>query len=115
MVTSKFGERVYSIIDAAVNVHRMLGEGITSGDFEVVTCKGGVTFDPVSMEDTVSDVPFSGERSVVLFTTEMGLKRESRGVKEGHMMKESSILLKPKVALESVVAQFSNPTETKRH
>ncbi|KZP28390.1 hypothetical protein FIBSPDRAFT_729036 [Athelia psychrophila] len=110
-LTSKFGDRIYAIIDAALNINRILGEEITSGDFEIVTCPGGVTFDPTWMEDAAYN-SFYDEKSIVLCTTEMGLKRESREVKGGEMAKEFTLLLKPKVALESVLAQISSDAET---
>ncbi|KZP05600.1 hypothetical protein FIBSPDRAFT_842868 [Athelia psychrophila] len=105
----KFGDRIYAIIDAALNISRILGEEITSDDFEIVTCQAGVTFDPSWMEDDASD---GLEKSIVLCTTEMGLSRESREVKGGQIAEVITLLLKPKVALESVLAQISSAGET---
>ncbi|KZP28389.1 hypothetical protein FIBSPDRAFT_679257, partial [Athelia psychrophila] len=102
-LTSTFGDRIYAIIDAALNINRILGEEITSGDFEIVACQGGVAFDPTSMEDVAPDVPLHDERNIVLCTTEMGLRRESWEVKDGQRVQEITLLLKPKVALESVL------------
>ncbi|KZP28394.1 hypothetical protein FIBSPDRAFT_1039528 [Athelia psychrophila] len=112
-LTSRFGERIYAIIDTALNIKRILGEEITSGDFEIVTCQAGVTFDPMLMEDAASDVPLYDERNILLCTTEMGFRRESWEVKGGQRAKEVTLLLKPKVALESVLAQISSAGETR--
>ncbi|KZP05597.1 hypothetical protein FIBSPDRAFT_842861 [Athelia psychrophila] len=112
-LTGKFGDRIYAIIDAALNINRILGEEITSADFEIVTCPGGVTFNPTWMEDAASDDSFYDGKSIVLCTTEMGLKRESREVKGGQIAKEFTLLLKPKVTLESVLAQISSAGETR--
>ncbi|KZP25911.1 hypothetical protein FIBSPDRAFT_733137 [Athelia psychrophila] len=113
VLTGRFGDRIYAIIDAAFNINRILGEEITSGDFEIVTCQGGGTFDPTAMEDAASDVPLHDESGTVLCTTEMGLRRESWEVKGGRRVKEITLLLKPKVALESVLAHISSAGETR--
>ncbi|KZP20067.1 hypothetical protein FIBSPDRAFT_1045132 [Athelia psychrophila] len=112
-LTGRFRDNIYAIIDAALNINRILGEEITSGDFEIVTCQAGATFDPGSMEDTASDDPSYGKKSIVLCTTEMGLIKEWREVKGGQRAKETTVLLKPKVALESVLAQISSAGETR--
>ncbi|KZP28404.1 hypothetical protein FIBSPDRAFT_817266 [Athelia psychrophila] len=112
-LTSRYGDRIYAIIDTALNINRILGEEITSGDFEIVTWQGGVTFDPRWMEDAASDVPLHDGRNIVLCTTEMGLRRVSWEVKGGQRAKEITLLLKPKVALESVLAQISSAGETR--
>ncbi|KZP05602.1 hypothetical protein FIBSPDRAFT_842873 [Athelia psychrophila] len=111
-LTGKFGDRIYAIIDAALNINRILGEEITSGDFDIVTWQGGVKFDPTAMEDAASDDGSYDEKSIVLCTTEMGLRRESWEVKGGQRAQEITLLLKPKVALESVLAQISSAGET---
>ncbi|KZP25915.1 hypothetical protein FIBSPDRAFT_732978 [Athelia psychrophila] len=114
-LTGRFGDRIYAIIDAALSIHRIFGEEITSGDFQIVTWQGGVVFDPKLMEDTASDDPSYGEKSIVLCTTEMGLIKESREVKGGQRATETvTTLLKPKVALESVLAQISSAGETRQ-
>ncbi|KZP28393.1 hypothetical protein FIBSPDRAFT_729236 [Athelia psychrophila] len=112
-LTSRFGERIYAIIDTALNIKRILGEEITSGDFEIVTCQAGVTFDPTSMEDAASDDASYDKTSIVLCTTEMGLRRESWEVKGGQRAQEITLLLKPKVALDSVLAQISSAGDTR--
>lgn len=102
---SKFGERVDGIIKAALDLNQIIGEEITSSDMEVVTFQGGHLFDPALMDDAGGEVS-SRERDVVLCTTELGLKRQAKEAKGGQM--DTTLLLKPKVALESAVAHCSD-------
>ncbi|KAI5980574.1 hypothetical protein EDD15DRAFT_2393142 [Pisolithus albus] len=82
-LSSKFSDKISFLVTLAVRVNKIVGEDVTSGDLEVLA---------TSMEDVYNEAS-SGTGARVLCTTDLGLRKRVR----------LTTLLKPKVALESVV------------
>ncbi|KAI5991785.1 hypothetical protein EDC04DRAFT_2587261 [Pisolithus marmoratus] len=103
-LSSKFSEKVSFLVTLAVRVNKIVGEDVTSGDLEVLTVPPASLFDPASMEDVYNEAA-SGAGARVLCTTDLGLRKRVRVSTTGEKEKQwaVTILLKPKVALESVV------------
>ena len=95
-----------SITSSAVELRSAIAERISSCDMEVVYLPSGALFDPKSMDDSFGDGfrSFEGDDKgdTVLCTTHLGMK-VSRGVAGGDGTEVVvEVLLKPKVALQSV-------------
>ncbi|KIK91493.1 hypothetical protein PAXRUDRAFT_830793, partial [Paxillus rubicundulus Ve08.2h10] len=89
-----------------MRVNKIIGEDVTSGDFEVLAVPPATTFDGMMMEDSYDDETSPSARGgKVLCATDLGLRKKTRVGMVGEKEKqwEIKMLLKPKVALESVV------------
>jgi hypothetical protein len=95
------------IINVSLRLNRAIGEEVTSSDFEPVCIELGVLFDPLKMDDVGGDHTSQKTADRVLCTTEIGLQRVERQTKENRSWMETTLLLKPKVALESIVEHMS--------
>ncbi|KAI0315430.1 hypothetical protein OF83DRAFT_1062081, partial [Amylostereum chailletii] len=85
------------VVRIALKVNKIVGEGITSGVIAPLVVARDTAFDAEAIDDAYSG---DGEKGAVLCTTSVGLKREVRA--EGQV-KDSTVLVKPKVALVSVL------------
>ncbi|KAF7982967.1 hypothetical protein HWV62_24552 [Athelia sp. TMB] len=112
-VTEGFGDRVNTIVEVALHINRVMGE-ITSGDMETVIWPRGVIFEPKAMDDAGGEAFSHEEEAIVLCTTELGLRKATQEGKGGLSARESTLLLKPKVALETLVAQMAATTKESR-
>ncbi|KAH7883406.1 hypothetical protein F5I97DRAFT_1815960 [Phlebopus sp. FC_14] len=96
----KFGERISNIVKMAIRLNKAMGEEVTSADLWPTHAPAGEQFDGSNMED------FEGQeaqnRNAVLCTTALGLQRSERVTVGENFEFKTTILLKPKVALESV-------------
>lgn len=103
-LSSKFGDKISFLVTLAVRVNKIVGEDVTSGDLEVLAVPPASLFDPASMEDVYNEAS-SGTGARVLCTTDLGLRKRVRVFMTGEKEKQWALttLLKPKVALESVV------------
>lgn len=103
-LSSKFREKVLFLVTLAVRVNKIVGEDVTSGDLEVLTVPPASLFDPANMEDVYNEAA-SGTGARVLCTTDLGLRKRVRISMTGEKEKQWAVttLLKPKVALETVV------------
>lgn len=88
------------IVSTALHLNRIFGEEITSCDLGTVRVSTGSPFDPATAEDIGGEVGSRKAADVVLCTTEVGLIRTARDAKGAKV--EETLLLKPKVALQSV-------------
>ncbi|KAF7964452.1 hypothetical protein HWV62_7579 [Athelia sp. TMB] len=113
-VTEGFGDRVNTIVEVALHINRVMGEEITSGDMETVIWPRGVIFEPKAMDDAGGEAFSHEEEAIVLCTTELGLRKATQEGKGGLSARESTLLLKPKVALETLVAQMAVTTKKSR-
>ncbi|KAF8552718.1 hypothetical protein OG21DRAFT_91494 [Imleria badia] len=106
---SKFGENIHHFVSLAGEVNKIIGVGVISEDFAVLVVVPDAIFDERMMEDSYDDgdrVQGKGERKeTVLCATDFGLmQRIMVEAGSGQMEKPSeSIVIKPKVALASVV------------
>ena len=99
-VADKFGHRIRVIVGTALRFNKIFGENITSCDLNLMLVSQGSPFDPATAEDIGEGASPQTAADPVLCTTEVGLNRTVRDSKGGKM--EESVLLKPKVALQSV-------------
>jgi hypothetical protein len=106
----KYRQKVVQVISGkfkAINkvsfrLNQAPGEEITSSDLRPVWVSPNLSFDPAGMEDIGGEQDRRQQSDRVLCTTEMGLRRVGRQTKENRSWPETTFLLKPKVALESV-------------
>jgi hypothetical protein len=108
----------------ALQLNKALGEEITSGDVEAIYVPPDVEFDEVTMEETfksstdaVSSSPPKAkpaengkrkgvDRQPVLCTTDLGLHRSVKASMNGQIQWQETILVKPKVVLESQLEEM---------
>lgn len=106
-LASKFAEKLSFLVSLAMRVNKIVGEDVTSGDFEVLAVPPATAFDVAMMEDSYDDGRSAKARgsnmSKVLCATDLGLRKKTRVGMTGEKQWETMVLLKPKVALESVV------------
>jgi len=107
MILAKFGDRIKAISKVSLRLNQVLKEEITSSDLELQRPQPTIVFDPSGMEDIGGEPVLRQQADRVLCTTEMGLRRVVRQTKENRSCFDSVLLLKPKVALESVVDSMS--------
>ena len=98
-VAQKFGHRINAIVGTALRLNKILGGNITSCDLNLILVSQGSTFNPATAEDIGEGASPQKAADPVLCTTEVGLNRTVRDPKGGKM---ETVLLKPKVALQSV-------------
>ena len=98
MICTKFSNSIRTITNLALRLNQTIGEGIISSDLEVMCVRGDVAFIPENMEDISGDNASTADR--VLCTTDLGLQQGSR---ETNGNRKKVLLLKPKVALESLM------------
>ena len=99
-VAEKFGHRIRAIVGTVLRLNKIFGENITSCDFNLTLVSQGSQFNPATAEDIGEGSSPQKAADPVLCTTEVGLNRTVRDSKGGKM--EETVLLKPKVALQSV-------------
>ncbi|KAF9236020.1 hypothetical protein BU15DRAFT_50682 [Melanogaster broomeanus] len=108
-ISSKFRDKISFLVSLAIRVNKIVGEDVTSGNLEVVAVRPETTFDATSMEDSYDDGSSpqarGGSMPTVLCATDLGLRKMTRVGMTGEKEKQWDIkvLLKPKVALKSVV------------
>lgn len=99
-VVQKFGERINVIVGTALKLNQIFGAEVTSSDLGLMLVPQGSRFNPAAAEDIGQEAGSQKKADLVLCSTEVGLNRTVRVSKGGKM--EATILLKPKVALQSV-------------
>jgi hypothetical protein len=109
-ISGKFGDKIRAINKLSLRLNQVLREEITSSDIEPVWVLPNISFDPAGMEDIGGEQDRRQQSDCVLCTTEMGLERVVRQTKENRSWLETTPLLKPKVALESVTDSMSKRT-----
>lgn len=101
----KFKERLWIILALALRLNEATGEEIVSCDIKAASYTGGASFDPDLMGDSCGrSVPGQLlEGDIVFCTTDLGLQKEICEGVEGNTFRQKVTLLKPKVALESLL------------
>jgi hypothetical protein len=106
-VMATFGEKLTILVRLALALNWVIGKEITSADLDPITIESKADFDPATMEDVNGEgaKKVEGKATVehVLCTTDLGLQRVVNLLKEGEEAWQTTMLLKPKVALESVM------------
>lgn len=102
-VMTTFGEKLIIIVRAALALNWVIGKNITSADLEPTTVLWETEFDSTVMEDVNGEGGLKAGVEHVVCTTDLGLQRVVKSSKEGESAYQTSMLLKPKVALESMI------------
>ena len=106
LIASSYAERINIIVKGAQALRKAIGEDITSCDFEVIFIPRDRLIDPSKMDDSFASGFEKGreDRELVLCTTDLRLARSAKvPSKAGEW--EHAILLRPKIALQSGVAE----------
>jgi hypothetical protein len=102
-VMATFGEKLTIVVRAALALNWVVGKDITSMDLEPITILWQSIFDSAVMEDVNGKVGLKAGVDHVLCTIDLGLQRIVKLSKEGESEWQISMLLKPKVVLESMI------------
>lgn len=100
-IHNRFGGPLEEVIKAAQDLHRIMGEDITSCDIKVVWLRPGTSFDPGLMEDSFGPKSIN-KREEVACVTDIGLRSIEKV--SGSMERKDLVLLKAKVLLPSGLA-----------
>lgn len=102
-VSATFGNKLSVIVRLALGLNWVIGREVTSCDLEPTTVLWEAAFNPDEMVDVNEEETHHSER--VLCTTDLGLQRIVKTGKdiEGEKAWQTAVLLKPKVALESML------------
>lgn len=95
-INSIIDKKISNILPLIAKLDEAMLESITSTEMAIDLPRPGVAFDMRVMQDADGDGSSSG---VVLFVSDMGLKRKDRNNSNGK--DETTILLRPKVLLEA--------------
>ncbi|KAF8131993.1 hypothetical protein EV363DRAFT_1431287 [Boletus edulis] len=101
LFTQKFGERISNIVKMASRLNKAMGEEVTSADLWPTNAIMGDKFDGATMDNFETQGEDS-EGKTILCTTALGLQRSEKVMQGNAVEFKNTILLKPKVALESV-------------
>jgi len=99
----KLNDRIKLLFKLAIQLKKIMMEEITSANLNTVTVSGGVAYSAEEMEDAYVDGNPATSGVRVLCTTDLGLSRTTRLATSGENQWDIKLLLKPKVALETVV------------
>ncbi|EIW80592.1 hypothetical protein CONPUDRAFT_166080 [Coniophora puteana RWD-64-598 SS2] len=98
-IASAFGARISALVDMATRLNRAMGAEVTSADLWPAYIDFGKVFNGDDMRGMHTEDGGAQKGQVVLCTTELGL---IQSVKTQEDEFETTILVKPKVALENV-------------
>lgn len=99
----KLSDRIVLLFKMATQLKKIVMEEITSADLRTVIVSGGVVYSAEEMEDAYVDGDPATDGVRVLCTTDLGLSRTTKLATSGEKQWDNKLLLKPKVALETVV------------
>ncbi|KAG1737855.1 uncharacterized protein EDB91DRAFT_1054919 [Suillus paluster] len=102
-VEKKLSDRIVLLFKLATQLNKIVMEEITSADLKPSTVPGGFAYSAEEMEDAYVDGDPATGGVRVLCTTDLGLSRITRLATSGDKQWDIKLLLKPKVALETVV------------
>ncbi|KAI0319132.1 hypothetical protein OF83DRAFT_1170470 [Amylostereum chailletii] len=105
-LTASVGEKLNDIAVMALSLNKIVGEEVTSSVLSPTIVNPGCLFSTTAMEDAYSGENPAEEGARALCTTSLGLERR---VKKDDGTVETTVLAKPKVALESIVAMLIRP------
>lgn len=103
-LTKKFGHRLSVIATLAIGLNKAIGEDSMSYGMTAISMPHGVEFIPRIMEDAYEETQeqSTSQPSRVLCTAELGLQRDDKDSTNGQGRGSTLVILKPKVALESL-------------
>jgi len=102
-IMASFGERIDIVMKTAQRLNKAVGEGVTSCDLEALYIAPNVVYAADTMADALGPTTTSNADEKILCTTDLGLVRAERvsgSMGDWH----ESVLLKPKVVLQSGLA-----------
>ncbi|KIK43055.1 hypothetical protein CY34DRAFT_804218 [Suillus luteus UH-Slu-Lm8-n1] len=102
-VEKKLSDRVVLLFKLALQLNKIVMEEITSADLRTITVPFETTYSAEQMEDAYVDGDPATGGVRVLCTTDIGLMRITRMATSGEKQWDDKLLLKPKVALKTVV------------
>lgn len=102
-VEQKLSDRIVLLFKLALQLNKIVMEEITSADLRTVTVPSETTYSAEQMEDAYVDGDPATGGVRVLCTTDIGLMRITRMATSGEKQWDDKLLLKPKVALKTVV------------
>jgi hypothetical protein len=106
-VCEKFSDKIGVITNASLRINHAIGEEVTSSDLEPVCTPFGIIFQQAAMVDIGDNHASRKKVDRVLCVTEIGLQRVERQTDGNRSWMETTLLLKPKVALEAVEDSFN--------
>ena len=111
VLLTRYGEKLKGIVGSSLEVRRSVGEEILSSDLGTTIAAPDGAYLPGAMEDAYAtgDSPEAAGLDVrVLCTTAHGLQRQERREvgKGGEMQVQTTVLLKPKVALSTLIEEL---------
>ncbi|KAI0326491.1 hypothetical protein GY45DRAFT_1310377 [Cubamyces sp. BRFM 1775] len=103
-IVTRFGSSVLDMVELALEIKRTTVERIISRDLLVTLAMPGEAFDAARMDDEWNDPKVTSPQGTVMSSTQLGLsKRQILHPRGGVRSEEVSTLLKPKVALHSLL------------
>lgn len=102
-VEKKLSDRIVLLFKLALQLNKIMMEEITSADLRTVTVPFETTYSAEQMEDAYVDGDPAADGVRVLCTTDLGLRRITRLATSGDKQWDDNLLLKPKVALKTVI------------
>lgn len=102
-VEQKLSDKIVLLFKQALQLKKIMMEEITSADLRTVTVPFETTYSAEQMEDAYVDGHPATGGVRVLCTTDLGLRRMTRLAPSGEKQWDNKLLLKPKVALKTVV------------
>ncbi|KAI0643482.1 hypothetical protein C8Q79DRAFT_915585 [Trametes meyenii] len=109
-VHATYAPHLEAIVRVALDLQRIIGEEVISCDYEVLVVRFDEIFDAEAMDDIYGgEVAMAGPPGMVprvLSTADLGLRRVEKviGSTEGEV--ETTMLLKPKVVLDTIVYEL---------
>jgi len=102
-ITRSFGERIDIVMKAAQRLNKAVGEGVTSCDLEALYITPNLLYAADTMADALGPTTTNNADETILCTTDLGLVRAEK-VSGSMGVWNESVLLKPKVVLQSGLA-----------
>lgn len=102
-VDKKLSDRIVLLFKLALQLNKIVMEEITSADLRIATVPFETIYSAEQMEDAYADGDPATGGVRVLCTTDLGLRRITRLTTSGENQWDDKLLLKPKVALKTVV------------
>lgn len=109
-IMARFSDPIGTLIKLAQDLNKMVGEGVTSCDLEVLYISPDISFQAANMDHALGAVSVDENENVVC-TTDLGLVRAER-LSGAIAQWNESVLLKPKVILPSGLVGFVGSTES---
>jgi hypothetical protein len=107
-ITTRFMETLEDVGKLALHISQTLGEEIMSREVEVVHLSPSMAFNPEIMDNLCEDATRDVVGEPILCTTDLGLVCATRETEDAGPRWKETVLLKPRVLLESAVNKNEN-------